>query len=263
MPKSNHTDVLSGALVLLHGAPKSGKTTTASSFPEPVLFVTTEGGHRYLPEAQQKRMLSLRFGPMKVKRKAYINGWDVLMTYVDDGWLATQKIRTVVIDTIGNLYLMCMEYVCKKQNVTHPSEGSHGLVWNAVEREFIRGLLSVVRACEDDGRYCVLIAHSRTETIKAGSTEYNQIVADLTGQARKVIVPAPDHIWYLGYDTNEEDSTFAFDNNRCLWMQPTQFVEAGSRDRLQELSCIRPLNKTRQFKQILSELTKHRATKES
>lgn len=251
------TDTLQGACILLHGPPKVGKTTLASSFPEPVLFLSTEAGHKYIPEAQRKRAVRLTHSAETIKRRQFSNGWDKLLFLLENNLFAKRKPRTVVVDTVGPLYQMCFDYICQKAGIEHPEDQPHGKGWAAIKREFLRGLGIIAELAEAENATVLFISHSRQEELKAGARTYHRIVADLPGQARGVVLPAPDHIWYLGFNPDEENSLMQFKQNRCLWMQPTAVIEAGDRDRESKLEVINPLNTTDQYQQILTELKKH------
>jgi len=256
------TDTLQGSCILLHGPPKVGKTIVASSFPNPVLFLATESGHKYLPAGQKKLLQRLTYGIDKVKKREFVNGWDRFLYIMDAGLLEKKRPATVVLDTTGPLYQMCFDYTCQKAGVEHPEDQPHGKGWAAVKREFLKGLGMLAEQAEAINATILFISHSRQEELKAGAKTYHRIVADMTGQARGVVLPGPDHIWYLGFNPDEENSLMQFKQNRCLWLQPTAVIEAGCRDNNNHLELINPLNKTEQYDQIIRELAKHNSTQE-
>ena len=72
-------DPLQGSCIVVYGPPKCGKTTLASSFPEPVQWITTEPGHRYIPHKQRKKLIRLTFDKTTYKGASLLNGWDLLL----------------------------------------------------------------------------------------------------------------------------------------------------------------------------------------
>ena len=254
------SDLLQGSSILLHGPAKSGKTTIATSFPDP-MFIATESGHKYIPAAQRKKMLRLSYEETQMKGgKIFSNGWAKLLWFLEEEYLAKNKPKTVPVDTIGPLYQMCMDWVCTNKGIEHPDEQAHGRGWAAVKKEFIKGLGILASQCEKINATLLFISHTKQEELRAGSRTYHKLMSDLPGQARSVIVPAVDHIWYLGFKDNaDEDSLLAFEKNRTLWIQPTSVVEAGSRDEnglFNGVTMISPLAKTDQFDQIVKTILK-------
>ena len=113
------TITLQGESILIHGVPKVGKTQLASSFPGLVQFITTEPGHRFIPDVQRKILYKLL--PEK--------GWRDFSLFISKDTLLRrrmEKIKTICIDTVGGLYSLCVEEVCKRNNWQHPSDGAHG-----------------------------------------------------------------------------------------------------------------------------------------
>jgi hypothetical protein len=196
----------------------------------------------------------------KGRRVPFQNGWDELKAFLEEGILRKRHPKTVVIDTVSNLYEMAFMFYCEQQGIEHPADQTHGKGWAGVKREFMRGVGVLLEQCELMGTTVVMIAHSKNEEFDAGSRKYTRIRVDLPGQARSVVVPVPDHIWYLGIHTDSgEDSLTHFHGNRALWMQPTAIVEAGGQDKtIDTVTMISPLNKSGQYQQILDYIAEAR-----
>jgi hypothetical protein len=249
---------------MLHGPPKVGKTTMAASFPEPNIFIATEPGHKWLKEEIKSHIVRLRRGKDEAKYRGSIysfkNGWEKLMWFLEEGRLVKTKAKTITVDTVGPLYDMCMDYVCQINNLEHPSDASHGKGWNALAREFAKGLGMLAEEAESLGATLLFIAHSKQSEITAGARTYSRIEVSLTGHARGILLPAPDHIWYLGYHSDAEDSMVAVEDNRALWLQPTPVIEAGGRNpgMSKQLKFISGMPDTGQYKHILKKLQRQR-----
>ena len=240
--------------MLLHGPGKVGKTQLASSFPG-VAFIASELGHKYLPEKIRKRVY-------KVTRDA--EGWQ---RFLQLGSALAPKVKTLVVDTIGNVYYACMASVCKANGWTHP-EDKRNRGWAAVRAEFIRGITALAEVCDKHNVTLILIAHSKVTHIDLSVQEYNKIELDLPGQPSGVLVPAVDHIWYYGYantdDMTSEDSQKMVDvlkagehtAERWLWVAGIESIQAGTRDASITKTVVRNVPKTGQYSYIERELRK-------
>lgn len=237
-------DLLQGSMIVLHGIPKVGKTQLASRFPSPILWIATEYGHRYIPEEQKKHILQLTPD----------EGWKTLSDFVSnhDG---KKKYKTVVIDTVANSYDMCMQFVCDANNWKHPSDGAHGKGWNAVKREFLRVYQRLVHIANSMGATFLVIDHSKEEAIETATESYSKVTCSMSGQARSVILPIPDHIWFLGYAEKEPGDAFKnTTSKRALFVSGSSLVEAGCKDPKVKTKVIMPLSKNDPYNQIVKEL---------
>ena len=238
---------LQGKVIFLHGPPKVGKTQIASSFPEPVQFLATEPGHDYIPEIQKKNLKVLPPGK---------DGWTVFKAYIQKG--PPDKAKTIVIDTIGDLYDSCMDWICDKFEWEHPADAAHGKGWAALKREFSSGLASFVHQAKTvNGSTIIYIDHTKTEEIKVSDEIYTKLSIAMSGQAHGIVIPGPDHIWMVGYG-DEASSTpgglKTYDDERVLFIGGNKSVEAGTRDKLVKVRHIRHLPESKQFDYILKEL---------
>ncbi len=214
---------LQGKLFILHGPPKGGKTQTIASFPK-VQWIATEPGQSYVPEDQKKRLVRIPPGA---------KGWDKFISFCEGGHMAKRKPMTTAIDTVAPLYYSCLDNVCKKNGWTHPEDAPHGKGWWHVRVEFQRVLSKLVHQCIELESSLVFIDHSKIEEINTQTQVYNKISLAMPGQARSIVLPLADHIWYLGYDETEgADVMKHTSDNRCLWLQGTPVVEAGTQDPL-------------------------------
>lgn len=167
------------------------------------------------------------------------------------------KFKTVVLDTVSPLYNLCMDYVCEKNGWDHPADAPHGKGWAAVRLEFSRGINSLAQWADKLGATLIIIDHSKEEVIEMATANITKISFAMSGQARSIILPVPDHIWFLGYAnedkpsiTDASDALVSGSTARCLFISGTNRVEAGCRDPNITKKIIAPLPKTDQFAYI-------------
>lgn len=199
-------------------------------------------GHKYIPDEQKENVTSL--DP--------VNGWDTFTR-----WLAKppKKAKTVVVDTISGLYELCFHATCAKNNWKHPSDGAHGKGWSEVKRAMFDALGRLTHICASMNATLIFIDHSKIETIETATSNLEKITCAMPGQARNIVLPIPDHIWLLGYDSSDaKDSLHATTAKRCLYVGGNAAVEAGCRDPKVRVKVITPLSKNKPYEQIVKEL---------
>lgn len=248
--------------ILMHGPPKVGKTYVAAHFPGPVIFLATERGHRFVQERGNKvirlpyeeeaipkkwaRITQVKNRPLR-RKEYFCNGWEKMLFALEN--TIKPPIGTFVVDTIGGLYQQCFDHVCRTRGIEHADDQPHGKGWAAVKREFLQGLQAIDYFAEKNKAVLILLAHSRQDELKAAGKTFHKITVDLPGQARGIVMPNPDYIWYLGFDP--ESGLTDFKKNRALWLQPTSVVEAGDRDDKSNATFICPLDKDDPYNHIV------------
>ncbi len=108
--------------ILLYGQPKIGKSTFCSQFDEP-LFLATEAGLNALEVYQ-----------------VAIPTWEKFLEACAAIAKGDHQFKTIVIDTVDNLWKSCSEYVRKRHNIHHESDLEWGKGWELVKDEFSRAL---------------------------------------------------------------------------------------------------------------------------
>lgn len=148
-----------------------------------------------------------------------------------------------------------MRAVCDKNNWRHASDGAHGKGWSEVKREFLDGLSRLTHITASLNATLVFIDHSKQETIETATATIEKVTCAMPGQARNVVLPIPDHIWFLGYEEKEaKDALKNTTSKRALFIGGSSTVEAGCRDPKVKAKVISPLSKNNPYEQIVQTL---------
>lgn len=202
-----------GYTVLLYGAPKTGKTTTATKFPKSLLLAF-EKGYNAIPGVMAQP----------------INSWSefrqVLRQLKDPA--VHEQFETIIIDTADIAYDYCQKYICA--NAKRPDGGfgvdaigdiPYGKGFGMVAQEFDECLRSIVQM--DYGLVMISHATDKTFTDTEGH-EYNQIVPTLDRRAKNIISRMVDLYGYSRAVTEDNGKT-----STKLFLRGTSRYEAGSR----------------------------------
>lgn len=188
--------------MFLYGPPKVGKSTFCSRMNNP-LFLATEAGLNALEVYQIP-----------------IATWPEFLEackLIADG---KHQFRTVVIDTVDNLYNFCSDYVCKKAGVQHESDLEWGKGWDMVNDEFLRAITKLSLLPYG----LVMTSHSEEKEIKSrNAPAITKVVPTLSKGARKIVLGMADFILYAEPVQTKDGEV------RVLRTKPTENYEAGDR----------------------------------
>lgn len=243
------TVVLQGKLIALHGVPKVGKTQTCDSFPSPVQFIATEFGHKFIKESHKEKVIYLPSGAQ---------GWEKFRKMLSAGVLKKRKPKTVVIDTTNKLYERCLAWTCAKLGIEYPDLNDMGKSWKKVKNEFMSGLERLAEHCDALDSTLIFVEHTETLEVKLMVETFNRMQAAMSKQARECVLPAANHIWFLGYENQESvlDRDRDGRHDRWLWCSGTEGIEAGTQDTEVEVRVVKRLPKTGQYDYILKVLNR-------
>lgn len=195
---------------LFYGQPKAGKTTFASNFGDDsnkMLFFCTEPGHAFV-EIYKYETLN---GDQPTNWMNFIECCREL--YDTDN----HDFSMLVIDTVDILWDWCTEYVCKMNDITHPSEMGFGKAYQAISKEFS----NVCNKLGQRGMGFIFITHKKEYTAQVGPREQTFTSTTLAAGAQKFIHGFVDYIWF--FDKNLETG------DRYILTDRDENINAGSR----------------------------------
>ncbi|WP_223882037.1 ATP-binding protein [Niallia endozanthoxylica] len=199
MGKTPKRTNLSDYIILLYGHPKVGKSTLASQMDNP-LFIATEAG-----------LNSLEVYQVPVKT------WPEFLEICAAIDKEKHQFKTIVIDTITNLFKFCSAYVCQKNGIAHESELGFGKGWHLVKEEFFRAItkLSLLPLG------LVFICHADIVEVKTRTITINRQVPNLPKQAYELITTMSDFIFLCDMEDKAAE--------RFIRTKPSESWVAGDR----------------------------------
>lgn len=160
--------------IYIYGEPGVGKSTFCSHFEKP-LFLATEDRHKHLSLYLKK-----------------ITDWKMFLSTCADIAGGKHNYKTVVIDTIDNLYPLCRAYVYEKIGIDHEADLGYGKGWDLVRGEFFRTLKKLSMLPYG----LVLIGHSEMEEVKTRTGSIQRAVPGMPDKVRKELVAMMDFVFF-------------------------------------------------------------------
>ncbi|MFB3882437.1 MAG: ATP-binding protein [Armatimonadota bacterium] len=197
---------LADLTILEYGFPKAGKTTWASHFPNSI-FLATEAGQNAIECFQVP-----------------IDSWATFLAACNELAQGNHGFRTIVIDTVDNLWLLCQQHVCGKHKVEHESDLPYGKGYGLILTEFQRVLTKLSYLPYG----LVMISHAELEEVKTRTGSYHRTVPALRERPRKIILGMADMILYCDLETvpgADGQPTL----RRVMRTKPSPYWEAGDR----------------------------------
>lgn len=191
-------------ILFVYGPPKIGKSSFAAQ--ANTLFLATEQG-----------LKSLR------RYEVQIDSWIKFKRACKEIHQTKPDFKVICIDTVDNLWKFCIDYVCNKKGMEHPSDQDYGKGWDFVKDEFRR----VVVKLSMEGYGLWFISHAKEESIQTRHRKLTKIQPTIPGSARSVILPMADIIAYLGVREIEKGGEIS--ERRVAYFSPTETTEAGDK----------------------------------
>ena len=198
---------LSDLTVLVHGPAKIGKSTLCSKA-EKALFLATEAGLNALEVYQVP-----------------ISTWNEFLSACGEIAKGEHGFKTVVVDTLDNLYRMCSVHICVRHKIQHESDLGYGKGFALTNNEFYRALnkLSLLPY----GLF--LVCHSQEKEIETRTGKRTRIVPTLPDKARRMVLGMVDVILYCDVDAVVDADGKSPTERRVMRTKPTEAYEAGDR----------------------------------
>lgn len=194
--------------MLIYGPTKFGKTTFASKFKDAV-FLATEPGTNSLEVFVDQ-----------------VKSWTEFTANCKELAAGKHNFKTIVVDTVDNLYKYCSEEVCSKLNIKHESELGFGKGFSMVNNEFLRVLTRLAQLPYG----LVLISHSQEKELDTRTGKIKKMVPTLPEAARKIVCGLVDIILFGENEVIKDETTGKSIGLRRVWRTKTHpYYEAGDR----------------------------------
>lgn len=188
--------------MLLYGVPKIGKSTFCSQMEKP-LFLATEPGLNALEVYEMK-----------------VPDWVTFLSACGEIAKGTHGFKTIVIDTVDNLFKACQEYVRQKNGIQHESDMPYGKGWELLKSEFFRPLRKL--SMLDVG--LVMTSHVKWTEVKTRTSTYHKAVPTVPGSGRDIVEAWVDIILFSESVVDENGEV-----KRIVHTQPSDLWVAGDR----------------------------------
>jgi hypothetical protein len=183
---------------LIYGEKKIGKTSLASRFPDTLMCMFEPGG-KALSIKQIEIPTWAHF--RKLNEKLDEDGHDYDTICIDTGAIAFDK---------------CQEYVCIKNEFSHPSDEAYGKGWKKLSDEFNS---QITKSMMHGTGYIVLAHNKEKEITTASGKKFQCICPQLPSGAENFFTATVDIIAYYFYEGSQ----------RWLQIRGDDYIVAGCR----------------------------------
>ena len=152
--KRRNLNAVTKRVIWLYGAPFSGKTFFANTFPDP-LMLNTDGNIKYVdaPYISIRDEVTMN-GRMAVRKL----GWEKFKEVLAELEKGEHPFKTIIIDLLEDTYEQCRLYMYKTLGITHESDDSFR-AWDKVRTEFLSTIKKFMALNVEN---IVLISHEDT-----------------------------------------------------------------------------------------------------
>lgn len=183
---------------MIYGKKRVGKSSLASQFPGAIVFA-------FEPASQRV-----------AANRVFCPSWAHFLHYINLLKTTKHSFQVAVIDTGYEAYQRCLEDVCKKEGVAHPSESNSGWgkAWAAVSAEFRRAHIELAGT----GLGLVVVCHDKDmECVTRAGQKFNMVVPKLSSQADDYYRAVIENVIYYHYR----------DRQHWLTLRGSDFIFAG------------------------------------
>lgn len=212
--------------IWLYGAPFSGKTYLANSFPD-MLLLSTDGNYTQLPggippHIDIKDVVTVEG---RITKKQF--AWEVLKDVISELEKKQNDFKTIVLDLIEDTYEHCRLYMYDQLGITHESDDSFR-AWDKVRTEY---LSTIKRLMNLNYENIILISHEDTskDIMKKSGDKITSIKPNLGDKPALKIAGMVDLVARVVAD----------DNNRVISFKTNEVIFGGGRLNVQvnEIPC--------------------------
>lgn len=212
--------------IWLYGAPFSGKTYLANSFPD-ILLLSTDGNYTQLPggippHIDIKDIVTVEG---RITKKQF--AWEVLKDVISELEKKQNDFKTIVLDLIEDTYEQCRLYMYDQLGITHESDDSFR-AWDKVRTEY---LSTIKRLMNLNYENIILISHEDTskDIMKKSGDKITSIKPNLGDKPALKIAGMVDLVARVVAD----------DNNRVISFKTNEVIFGGGRLNVQvnEIPC--------------------------
>ncbi|OYD06080.1 ATP-binding protein [Paludifilum halophilum] len=193
--------------ILLYGHPKIGKSTFCSQMDSPI-FLATEPGLEALSVYEVK-----------------VPDWPTFLRACAELKTEAEKpeeerrFKSVIVDTVDNLWKSCAEYVRDKLEIQHESDLGYGKGYAMVRDEFFRA----IRKLSLLPYGLVMTSHVNMTEVKTRTATITKAIPTLPKSGRDVVLGMVDIILYAESVETDDGEV------RILRTKPSEKWEAGDR----------------------------------
>ncbi len=155
----------------------------ACSFPSP-RFLATEYCHHFVPD-----------GIPVVHLEPTASGWDQFRSEVS-GMRDAKEPGTYVVDTVSNLFDTCIQWVCKKMKIEHPSESPYQ-AYDKIKAEFSRTMRKMHHYAFAGDHIILNICHSKERETPTKGGVVVDVQVNLTNTCKDALLPMCQYAWYI------------------------------------------------------------------
>lgn len=200
---------VSKRVMWIYGAPFSGKTTFANTFPDP-LMLNTDGNIRYV-DAQYIYIKDYVKQEGRLTRR--IMAWEVFKDAIFELEKKQNTYKTIVVDLLEDLYEHCRLFMYKELGITHESDDSFR-AWDKIRGEFLNTLKRLINL---DYENIILISHedNTKDITKKGGDKITAIKPNIQDKLALKIAGMVDVVGRIVADG--DNRLFCFSNNEVIF----------------------------------------------
>lgn len=238
LPKNERrtVDRINKKTMWIYGAPYSGKTYLANTFPD-VLMLNTDGNVKFV-DAPFVAIKDTKEGRVETM------AWENFKAIIDELAMNNNDFKTIVVDLLEDTYQYCRHYILNREGYVHESDGGFGKGWALVDDEYIT---TVKKLLSLDYENIILISHEdRDDITKRTGEKITRIIPNLRAKVADQVAGMVDFTGRFIAEgdqrtINIKQSEFQFGGGRTEFMGKT--IPATYED-ISQMYCINPTQVT-------------------